>query len=382
MPVTADPSTDPSTARTTSEPLPGSVAAAPPALELRHLSKRFSARPRGPELPAVVDDLNLQVAPGELLTLLGPSGCGKTTTLRLIAGLEEPDSGAVWISGRNMTAPFRPPERRGVGLVFQDYALFPHLSVLGNVLFGLRTLPRAERLPRARETLSLVGLTVFESRMPHQLSGGQQQRVALARALAPRPGLLLLDEPFSNLDAQLRHATRQEVRAILRRSGVAAILVTHDQEEALAFSDRIALMRAGHLEQIGTPQEIYTRPRTAFVASFLGRSNLLSGTVQAGVARTLLGPVPLEDLEAGAQEGGAVPDGLQMISVRPEHLAFTDDPSGAEAVIVAREFGGHAVTYTLSLGPHEVLLHETGHALRAEGERVRIRAVRPGRAVR
>ncbi|WP_308424829.1 ABC transporter ATP-binding protein [Deinococcus aerophilus] len=361
------------------------ASTAPPALELRHLSKRFSVHRSGSDLPSVVDDLNLQVAPGELLTLLGPSGCGKTTTLRLIAGLEEPDGGEVWIDGRNMTAPFQPPERRGVGLVFQDYALFPHLSVLDNVLFGLRRLPRAERLPRARETLSLVGLTVFESRMPHQLSGGQQQRVALARALAPRPRLLLLDEPFSNLDAQLRHATRQEVRTILRRSGVAAILVTHDQEEALAFSDRIALMRAGQIEQLGTPQDIYTWPRTAFVASFLGRSNLLSGTVQAGVARTLLGPVLLEDLGAGEtlQEGdNPVPDGLQMISLRPEHLTFTDDPSGAEAVIVAREFGGHAVTYTLSLGQHEVLLHETGHPLRAEGERVRIRAARPGRAVR
>jgi iron(III) transport system ATP-binding protein len=351
------------------------ASTAPPALELRHLSKRFSVHRSGSDLPSVVDDLNLQVAPGELLTLLGPSGCGKTTTLRLIAGLEEPDGGEVWIDGRNMTGPFRPPERRGVGLVFQDYALFPHLNVLDNVLFGLRRLPRAERLPRARETLSLVGLTVFESRMPHQLSGGQQQRVALARALAPRPRLLLLDEPFSNLDAQLRHATRQEVRTILRRSGVAAILVTHDQEEALAFSDRIALMRAGQIDQVGTPQDIYTRPRTAFVASFLGRSNLLSGTVHGGVARTLLGPVLLEG-------NAPVPDGLQMICLRPEHLTFTDDPSGAEAVIVAREFGGHAVTYTLSLGQHEVLLHETGHPLRAEGERVRIRAARPGRAVR
>ncbi|MFK7601707.1 ABC transporter ATP-binding protein [Deinococcus sp. SM5_A1] len=350
-------------------------APAPFALELQHLAKYFHPPGRrASNLPPVVNDLCLQVAQGELLTLLGPSGCGKTTTLRLIAGLEEPDGGAVWIDGRNMTQPPQPPERRGVGLVFQDYALFPHLSVLGNVLFGLNRLPRAARLTRARETLSLVGLTVFETRMPHQLSGGQQQRVALARALAPRPRLLLLDEPFSNLDAQLRHSTRQEVRAILRRSGVAAILVTHDQEEALAFSDRIALMRAGVVVQIGTPQEVYSRPRTAFVASFLGRSNLLSGTAQAGVARTALGIIELE--------GEAVPDGPVMVSVRPEHLAFTADNSGAEAVVLAREFKGHAVTYTLALGQQELQLHDTGQTLHAEGQRVRVCAVRAGRVVR
>ncbi|MDV6376127.1 ABC transporter ATP-binding protein [Deinococcus arenicola] len=350
-------------------------SSAPPALELSGLIKHFhpQSRPAG-NLPPVVDDLSLQVAPGELLTLLGPSGCGKTTTLRLIAGLEEPDSGEVWIDGRNMTNPPQPPERRGVGLVFQDYALFPHLSVLGNVLFGLNRLPRAERLTRARETLSLVGLTVFESRMPHQLSGGQQQRVALARALAPRPRLLLLDEPFSNLDAQLRHSTRQEVRAILRRSGVAAILVTHDQEEALAFSDRIAVMRAGLIEQIGTPQEVYAHPRTAFVASFLGRSNLLSGTAQGGVVRTALGDIALDD--------AGVPDGPVMVSVRPEHLAFTGDGSGAEAVVLAREFKGHTVTYTLGLGQQELQLHDSGQALHAEGQRVRVCVTRAGRVVR
>ncbi len=347
----------------------------PPALELRGLVKYFHPHGRpATNMPPAVDGLSLQVAQGELLTLLGPSGCGKTTTLRLIAGLEEPDGGAVWIDGRDMTNPPQAPERRGVGLVFQDYALFPHLSVLGNVLFGLSRLPRAERLPRARETLSLVGLTVFESRMPHQLSGGQQQRVALARALAPRPRLLLLDEPFSNLDAQLRHATRQEVRAILRRSGVAAILVTHDQEEALAFSDRIALMRAGQIEQIGTPQEVYAQPRTAFVASFLGRSNLLSGAAHAGVVRTVLGNIELE--------GAAVPDGPVMVSVRPEQLAFAEAGAGTEAVVLAREFKGHAVTYTLALGQQEVQLHDTGQPLRAEGERVWVRATRAGRAVR
>jgi iron(III) transport system ATP-binding protein len=333
----------------------------------------------------VVDDLSLSVRPGELITLLGPSGCGKTTTLRLIAGLERPDAGSVRIAGNELTDPFVPPERRGVGLVFQDYALFPHLSVLGNVLFGLAHLPRSQRRARAQETLAMVGLTVFEGRMPHQLSGGQQQRVALARALAPRPALLLLDEPFSNLDAQLRHSTRQEVRAILRQSGTTALLVTHDQEEALAFSDRLVLMRAGRAEQIGTPFDVYTQPRTAFVANFLGRSNLLSGTAQGFTARTALGTVPL--LESAS--------GPVLVSVRPEHLAFTDpdlpeSEQGVPVTIVAREFRGHDATYAVRLdavggGPaagQELIVHDSSGALRAEGASAHIRLTHPARAVR
>ncbi|WP_229780703.1 ABC transporter ATP-binding protein [Deinococcus malanensis] len=353
---------------------PGSMLARTPTpaavpLDLQHLTKRYA-----PGLPPVVDQLSLTARPGELLTLLGPSGCGKTTTLRLIAGLERPDSGTISIGGRDMSVPFVPPERRGVGLVFQDYALFPHLSVLGNVLFGLQHLPRAQRLPRARETLALVGLTVFETRMPHQLSGGQQQRVALARALAPRPALLLLDEPFSNLDAQLRHSTRQEVRGILRQSGTTAILVTHDQEEALAFSDRLVLMRSGKAEQIGTPAEVYTRPATAFVANFLGRSNLLSGTADRFMARTALGIVPLVEAASGPV----------LVSVRPEHLAFTEDLAGAEVTVVAREFRGRDATYTVRLaaaGTQELLVHDTTGLIRAEGERARIQVTQPARPV-
>ena len=342
-----------------------------PTLELGHLIKRFA-----PGLPPVVDSLSLVAQAGELLTLLGPSGCGKTTTLRLIAGLDRPDSGTIRIAGREMTDPFVPPERRGVGLVFQDYALFPHLSVLGNVLFGLRHLPRAQRRPRARETLALVGLTIFETRMPHQLSGGQQQRVALARALAPRPALLLLDEPFSNLDAQLRHSTRQEVRSILRQSGTTAILVTHDQEEALAFSDRLVLMRGGRAEQTGTPQEVYARPRTAFVANFLGRSNLLGATADRFMARTILGIVPLAESASGPV----------LVSVRPEHLAFTDDPAGAPVTITSREFRGHDATYTVQLsgtvGGQELVVHDSGFPVRAEGDQVRVQVTQPARVVR
>ncbi|WP_102127599.1 ABC transporter ATP-binding protein [Deinococcus planocerae] len=337
-------------------------------LELQDLTKRYA-----PGLPPVLGGLNLRVEAGELVTLLGPSGCGKTTTLRLVAGLEAPEGGRVRIMGRDVTSPFVPPERRGVGLVFQDYALFPHLTVLGNVLFGLHGLPRAQRLARARETLALVGLTVFEARLPHQLSGGQQQRVALARALAPRPALLLLDEPFSNLDTGLRHSTRQEVRAILRRSGATAVLVTHDQEEALAFSDRLLVMRAGQVEQVGPPHEVYARPQTAFVANFLGRSNLLSGTASGPSARTALGTLALTE-EA---------HGPVLVSVRPEHLAFAPEgESGTPVTILAREYKGHDVTYTVRLGGQELLVHDAGGAVYPEGAQVRVRVTRPAQPVR
>lgn len=333
-------------------------------VELAGVTKRF-----GEGGPVAVDDLSLSVLADEILCLLGPSGCGKTTLLRLIAGFERPDAGTVTVAGRVVASDHTwvQPERRRIGFVFQDFALFPHLSVLDNVAFGLSKLPRAERLRVAAEVLDLVGLTVFTARYPHQLSGGQQQRVALARALATEPHLLLLDEPFSNLDAALRGATRDEVRAILKRTGTTAIMVTHDQQEALSFADRVAVMRDGRLEQVGAPVDVYREPRTAFVAGFLGPTNLLRGTARGFVADTALGEVPL------ASEA----DGRVVLSLRPESLRFAhadragdaggaSDAGGAgkaggagdaasaqeptparrgRVKVLRREFKGHDVTY-------------------------------------
>ncbi|MDK2914541.1 MAG: thiamine transport system ATP-binding protein [Thermococcaceae archaeon] len=227
---------------------------------------------------------DLRVKDGEFLTLLGPSGCGKTTTLRIIAGFEKPDSGEILFDGKSVNE--LPPYERGIGIVFQDYALFPHMSVFKNVAFGLemRRLPKAEIERRVKWALELVGLKGFENRYPEQLSGGQQQRVALARALVVEPQVLLLDEPLSNLDAKIRERLRGEIRRIQRELGITTIYVTHDQEEAMAISDRIAVMNVGKLEQVGSPLELYYRPKTEFVARFLGLSNILELEARNGVA--------------------------------------------------------------------------------------------------
>ncbi len=238
-------------------------------LEVENLVKRF-----GPVV--AVDGVSFSVEAGEILVLLGPSGCGKTTVLRCIAGLEHPQAGDVRVDGRSLLG--LPPERRGVGLVFQRYALFPHLSVAANVAYGLRhgwpRLPRAQRQRKVAELLALVGLSGYERRRPHELSEGQKQRVALARALAVEPKVLLLDEPLSALDAALRGELRHELRRILKERNTTAVYVTHDQTEALALADRVGVMRAGKLEQVDRPQDLYERPRTPFVAQFLGRANL------------------------------------------------------------------------------------------------------------
>jgi spermidine/putrescine transport system ATP-binding protein len=298
-------------------------------VELRGVTKRFGAL-------AAVDDVTLAVRTGEFLTLLGPSGCGKTTLLRMIAGFELPDAGAVLLDGKDVTRD--PPYRRNVNQVFQSYALFPHLTVRDNIGFGLRMmrLPAAETAARVAEAVALVSLQGLEDRKPHQLSGGQRQRVALARALAPRPAVLLLDEPLSALDAQLRHAMQLELKRLQRQLGTTFIFVTHDQEEALTMSDRIALVHRGRIEQLGEVHEIYHRPATAFAAEFIGQANLLGAEVVGGDA----GWVQLR-LEGGLElrvPSKAWPRGLPrgLISIRPEKLHVSKSRLSGDNVFQAR----------------------------------------------
>lgn len=263
-----------------------------------------------------VTGVDLTIDPGEIVTLLGPSGCGKTTTLRLLAGFEVPDAGEIRIGNRTVAGggTWVPPEARGVGMVFQDYALFPHLTVGHNVMFGLDSLPRRERRARAEEVLTSLELRPMMDRYPHELSGGQQQRVALARAIAPRPHVVLMDEPFSNLDAHLRDQVRDEVVDILRKAGMTSIFVSHDQRDALAISDQVVVMNRGRIEQKGSPQDIYRHPESMFVANFVGRTNLLAGVVQneAGCVLTDFGSFCRVD-RLGMPNGQRV-----VVSVRPD----------------------------------------------------------------
>ena len=292
-----------------------------PALVCRDLSKTFDG-------VRAVDGLDLEVPTGSLTALLGPSGCGKTTALRLIAGLERPDRGTVEVRGRVVAGDgtWVPPERRRVGMVFQEWALFPHLDVTANIAFGLD----GDIVDRVAVMLELAQLDGLAHRMPHELSGGQQQRVALARALAPGPDLLLLDEPFSNLDAQLRAEVRGQVRAILEATGTTAVFVTHDQEEALSIADRIAVMVEGTVRQTATPFEIYTAPRDAQVARLVGQANLVAAVVTNGRASSPFGEVPAP----------GIPDGPCELLVRPESVAIVADPAGADHVVDV-EFYGH-----------------------------------------
>ena len=303
-------------------------------VRIRGLSKSFGD-------VAAVRELNLDIEPGELLAVLGPSGCGKTTLLRTIAGFEQPDTGCVVISDEVVAGPGRmvPPEKRKVGMVFQDYALFPHLTVEGNVAFGLSTRAREERSVLARRTLELVGLQHKASCPVHELSGGERQRVALARALAPEPELVLLDEPFSSLDATLRAGLRREVELILRDAEATAVLVTHDQEEALGLADRLAVMRDGLLVQIDRPEQVYAKPADRWVAQFVGEVNVLNGVARGHAVMTEIGTFHL----AGTPPAGG---GTVHVAVRPEQLELVGDPFG-NAEIVDREFRGHDVLYRL-----------------------------------
>ncbi len=367
--------------------------AATPALACRGLRKSFGGA-------AAVHYVSFHVAPGEILALLGPSGCGKTTTLRLIAGFERADAGTVRIGGRTVVGErlSLPPEERRVGMVFQDYALFPHLTVGANVQYGLdapggRAGGRGARLARlagryvpyaptpaddrVREALALVSLEGKADRYPHELSGGEAQRVALARALAPRPELILLDEPFSNLDTRLRAAVRAEVRAILKRAGAAAVFVTHDQEEAFSLADRVGVMWEGRVAQLGAPAAIYRRPATRAVAEFVGDADFLPGRVAGGVVTTALGR---------AATVGEISDGDRVEAMlRPETVRVAaaaadppDDDGWVTAQVVEHTYYGHDQVIGLRLAEgaivHARLDFDAAHAV---GDTVRLRVEGP-----
>ncbi|MFT4150580.1 MAG: ABC transporter ATP-binding protein [Paracoccaceae bacterium] len=293
-----------------------------PLLSVRGLGKRFGAH-------AAVSDVSFDVAAGEILALIGPSGCGKTTTLRMIAGFEVPDAGEIVLNGRTVTSLV--PERRGIGMVFQDYALFPHMTAAENVRFGVSD-GQAETAVRM---LDLVGLSHLGGRYPDELSGGQQQRIALARSFAARPGLILLDEPFSNLDPILRAATRREIRQLLKSSGLGIVMVTHDQEEALSFADRIAVMDGGRVLQCGAAREVYDLPADRVVAGFLGRTNLIEGIADGMFCATELGRLDLARPATGPV----------TLSIRPERITLTPSERPDAGRIAAVEFKGHDVTY-------------------------------------
>lgn len=313
-------------------------------LKLRSVSKTY----QGQESAAVFD-LSFSLDYGEILALLGPSGCGKTTTLRLIAGFEHHEAGKICLAGRTVSTPDHsiPPEKRNVGIVFQDYALFPHLTVWENVRFSFNSRMRKHE-QTIREILSLVGLSEFHTRYPHELSGGQQQRLAIARALAPRPKILLLDEPFSNLDADLRVQMRGDVKNILRGTETTTVFVTHDQEEAFAFADKVGVLQNGRLEQLDTPEKIYHTPRTRFIADFVGEADFIPGTiVQPGVVETDLGLFPSYSL---------VPEGSSVeVMIRPDDVKIRPGNEQTNGKIVQRTFRGPINSYMVKLDKGPVL---------------------------
>jgi iron(III) transport system ATP-binding protein len=350
-------------------------------LRLEHLAKRFGK-------VTAVDDVSLAVNPGELFFLLGPSGCGKTTLLRLLAGFYEPDAGRVLFGDKDVTA--LPPHRRHCGMVFQNYALWPHMTVLENLTFGLKVqgIEKAERRRRATAMLEVVQMGEYARRRPTQLSGGQQQRVALARALVIGPDLLLLDEPLSNLDAKLRLQLRTEIRRIQRSAGVTSVYVTHDQDEALAMADRLAVIREGRIVALGNPRDLYLNPPDVWVAGFLGATNLLEGHIRkcdgaGALVETAFGPVRTTQAPPDLAAGAAV-----TISVRPESVRLLAPEGSAPpdnvfpATVLARTFQGETEQARVRLGAIEVTISDRPTALPPVGPGDAARAHIPADAVR
>ena len=341
-----------------------------PLLAIENIEKSFGSQ-------TVLHSISLSLNRGEIGCLLGRSGCGKTTLLRLIAGFETPDKGGISIDGTSISSPdgVLPPEKRGIGMVFQDYALFPHLTAAENIAFGLHRLTARERKERVAELLSVIGLPDTADRYPHELSGGQQQRIALARALAPRPSLLLLDEPFSNLDPSLRETLSEEVRAILKSQDTTALLVTHDQKEAFAMADRIAVMDRGRILQWDTPQNVYEAPAVPEVCEFIGEGTLLRGVVEdKNTVRTALGDIH-------GEPGMSLAKGTRvLVLVRPYEIENT--PGGEfRGVVTRNSFRGTKTLYRFNLPDNESItaLLDSGQDL-APGQQCALRA-RPKRLV-
>lgn len=337
------------------DPTPPPGGDRPAILHLEQLTRQFS-----PHEPPAVDGVSLTLQAGDLLALLGPSGCGKTTLLRLVAGFERPQTGMITVNGQPVAGGghWVPPEARRLGMVFQDYALFPHLTVAENVAFGL-TLDRKRTSDQVRsrvsETLALVGLDTLSRRYPHELSGGQQQRVALARALAPQPALVLLDEPLSNLDAQVRQRLRLEIRQILQSVGASGIFVTHDREEAMAISDRVGVMRQGRLEQIDTPEQIYWQPRSRFVAAFVAQTNFVPARRRESVWDTPLGVFGGQVIyPQGTVDRGDLAVRPTELSLRSSHAQGTGQLPG-QVRVMGRQFLGREYAYTVKLADHQAL---------------------------
>ncbi len=323
-------------------------------IRLDHITKIFQHRLKGEVF--AVNDVSLDVEPGEFLTLLGPSGCGKTTTLRMVAGFERPDRGRIYIGAEDVTDQM--VNQRNIGFVFQNYALFPHLSVYENVAYGLRVkgMTSAEMERRVEKALSLIGLSGYERQFPHQLSGGEQQRVALARAIVIEPRVLLFDEPLSNLDAKLRVYMRGEIRRLQKSLAITAVYVTHDQEEAMAISDHIAVMNEGKIVQIGTAEELYNSPQSPFVAQFIGKINRLPGVLkeekEGEWVVTIFGrSYPCLRKYQGLQSGQSV-----MVYIRPEAVQLSAEPGDGRiaAIVMEKTFLGEKVDYLLDVQDHPV----------------------------